>query len=124
MAYDEVNPQDIEEQARAMGQVISRTWTDPEFKARFVSEPEQVLAEAGIDTPEGMELRVVENTDDVMYLTLPVKPSEELSDDMLEAVAGGSTAGTASTLGTAGTVGTPILTMGTVSSAGTAGSAG
>ena len=124
MAHEEMNPEDVQEQARAMGQVISQAWSDPDYKARFVSDPRQVLTEAGIDTPEGMELRVVENSGDVMYLTLPVKPSEELSDDMLEAVAGGSTAGTASTLGTAGTVGTPVLTMGTVSSAGSAGSAG
>jgi hypothetical protein len=32
---------------------------------------------------------VVENTDRVLYLTLPPPPSEELSDEQLDAVAGG-----------------------------------
>jgi hypothetical protein len=114
---------DLQAKAKAMGQVISRAWADPGYKQRFLTDPEDVLAEAGIDTPPGMELRAVENTANVVYITLPAPPSEELSDEALEAVAGGSTAGTAATAGTASTVSCPVLCFGTAGTAGSVGSA-
>jgi hypothetical protein len=56
-----------------------------------------------------------------VYFTLPPEPSEVLEDDALEAVAGGSTDGTAGTYETASSVSCP-LSVGTASSVGTAGS--
>jgi hypothetical protein len=125
MAFEDMNEDEVAARNRAMGQVISRAWADEEYKARFVSDPVAVLHEAGLETPEGMEFRVVENTADVLYITLPPAPAEELelSDDALELVAGGATAGTASSMATASTIGCPIATLGSLSSAGSAGSA-
>lgn len=115
--------EDVQAKARAMGKVISQAWTDPAYKARFLADPETVLAEVGIDTPPGMELRAVENTANVVYITLPPRPSEEISDEALEAVAGGSTAGTAGTAGTASSASCPVLCFGTAGTAACIGSA-
>ena len=110
----------MQEAARKMGEVVARAWSEDDYRERLLAAPGEVLNEAGIPTPEGVELRVVENTESVTYITLPAAPSEDLSDDALEAVAGGSTAGSAST---AGTVSSFMGTLGSIGTVGTAGSA-
>jgi hypothetical protein len=70
-------------------QLVARTWDDPAFKARLLAEPTRTLAEQGIQFPPGVEVRMVENTDRVLHLTLPPAPAEELSDEQLDAVAAG-----------------------------------
>jgi hypothetical protein len=54
-----------------------------------------------------MQVRVHENTPAVVHLTLPA-PSEELSDEQLDAVAGGGT------YSTAGTICATVSTLSTV----------
>jgi hypothetical protein len=49
-----------------------------------------VFQEVGLEAPQGVQVRVVENTDQILHFTLPAKPStDELSEDELESVAGG-----------------------------------
>lgn len=75
------------------GEIISKCWQDAAFKKRFLTEPKAVLAEFGMDLPAGLEVKVVENSDKVMYLTLPPNPKTlggELSDNQLDAVSGGA----------------------------------
>lgn len=75
------------------GEIIAKCWHDAAFKKRFMSEPKKVLAEFGMDLPAGLDVKVVENSDKVMYLTLPPNPktlSDELSDNQLDAVSGGA----------------------------------
>jgi hypothetical protein len=111
-----------QEQAKVAGEVIARAWSDDAFKARLLANPNEVLAESGMDVPSGVQIRIVENTDTVTYVTLPAPPSEEISDDALEAVAGGSTAGSGGSVGTASSYSCPVSSMSTLGSAGTAGS--
>lgn len=68
-----------------LGQMISKAWSDPIFKERLKDDPKVVLTEVGIETPEGVEIEVVENTAEKAYLTLPMTPSMDvLSDKDLE----------------------------------------
>ena len=77
-------------QINQWGQIVAKAWQDDIFKKRLVAEPAVVLKEHGIQVPAGVQLRVVENTDQVIHLTLPAQPREgELSDEELEGVAGG-----------------------------------
>lgn len=73
----------------AFRKVVAKTWSDPAFKARLTADPKSVLAEHGVSVPEGVDLKVVENSDKVVHLTLPAKPSGDLSDEQLDEVAGG-----------------------------------
>lgn len=107
---------------RGLGKVVARAWEDDAYKARLKADPNGVLAEEGLVVADGIELRVVENTDDVVYMTVPAAPSEELGDEALEAIAGGSTAGSASTVGSVGSASCPFSTVSTGGSVGTAGS--
>jgi hypothetical protein len=56
----------------------------------LIANASTVLKEHGVEPPSGLQVRIVENTDELIHLTLPAKPREgELSDDELENVAGG-----------------------------------
>ena len=75
-------------QERAWSQIIAKAWIDEEFRARLLDDPQSVLAEYGIDTPEGVEIRVMEDTDTVRHLILPTSPAGELADEELVGAAG------------------------------------
>ncbi|RMF11678.1 MAG: thiocillin family RiPP [Alphaproteobacteria bacterium] len=102
--------------AKAYGQVIARAWSDPAFAAKLKSDPAAALAEAGVEVPDGAKVTSYFAEENEVVVLVPAKPSEELSDEALEAMAGGGTKGSA---GTAGTAACPIGTFGC---AGTAGS--
>lgn len=69
--------------------IVGKAWADEEFKRRLIADPKAVLREEGIEIPDDVEVRVVENTEKVFYLSLPPKPSEEVSDEELERISGG-----------------------------------
>jgi hypothetical protein len=114
MAIEQAQTQ---ESAKRWGQLVARAWGDAAFKARLLADPGPALAEQGIQLPPGVEVRVHENTPAVVHLTLPPRPSEELSDEQLDAVAGGDTA---SSMGSASTLSCPASTFGTALTVGTA----
>ena len=80
------------EQRNALAQLFAACWKDEALKARFLSDPKAVLKEHGLDVPEGIDVKVVENADDCVHITLPAPPaaSMDLSDDELSNAAGGS----------------------------------
>lgn len=50
---------------------------DPKLKKRFVENPRGVLAERGIEVPEGMTVKVLEDSDNVRHIVLPHFPSSD-----------------------------------------------
>jgi hypothetical protein len=75
-------------------QVIAKAWADESFKKALVSSPRSAVEnEFGIKLPASVNVRVVEESTDNLYLVLPLKNAAaergELSDLELEAVAGG-----------------------------------
>lgn len=109
---------DDEQNGRIAADVYARTMTDPEFKAQFIADPAAVLSAAGVEVPEGLTIKVVENSSTTFHVVLP--DPEAVSDELLAAASGGSSASTASTAGTAACSTLPG-TMGTMGSAGSAG---
>ena len=65
---------------------------DDTVKQRFMADPKAVLAEHGMDVPDGIEVNVVENTDTTVHITMPAPPSGgmDLSDEELSNAAGGN----------------------------------
>ena len=70
--------------------IIAKAWRDRAFKAELIANPAAALKAEGIDVPAGMAVTVLENTDKHFHLVLPPVPTDELSDEALDAVAGGS----------------------------------
>ena len=72
-----------------LGKIIAKAWRDPAFKAELIANPAAALKAEGIDVPAGMAVTVVEDTGKHFHLVLPPAPTDELSDEALDAVAGG-----------------------------------
>jgi len=71
------------------GKIIAKAWRDPVFKADLIANPAAALKAEGIDVPAGMAVTVLENTDKQFHLVLPPEPTDELSEEALDRVAGG-----------------------------------
>ena len=82
------------EQRNAMAELFAACWKDEALKARFMSDPKAVLAEHGFDVPDGIDVNVVENSDNTVHITMPNTPAGamNLSDEELAGAAGGHTA--------------------------------
>ena len=74
-------------------QLVERASRDPAFRQELLANPKAVITrEYGLAIPASVEVRVVEETPTMGYLVLPPVPTragQELSDQDLEAVAGG-----------------------------------
>jgi hypothetical protein len=77
--------------------LIQRSLEDEDFRQRLLDDPKgAVEQEIGRGLPEGVQVRVVEETPDTIYLVLPsasqVGEGGSLSDEQLDAVAAGGVA--------------------------------
>ena len=83
------------EQRNQLAALFAACWKDEALKQRFMADPKAVLAEYGMDVPDGMAVNVVENTDTTVYITMPAPPSGfmNLSDEELGDAAGGGSNG-------------------------------
>ncbi|WP_446343576.1 NHLP leader peptide family RiPP precursor [Coleofasciculus sp. F4-SAH-05] len=76
-------------------QLIERAWQDEAFRQALLSNPKAVIeAEFGKKLPEDLQVTVLEETPNLIYIVLPTNPDEltdqDLSDEELDLVAGGS----------------------------------
>ncbi|MBD2530121.1 NHLP leader peptide family natural product precursor [Nostoc flagelliforme FACHB-838] len=71
--------------------LVAHAWQDEAFKQELISNPRAAVErEIGQKVPESTDIRVLEETGNTIYFVLPKKPSiDELSEEQLEAVAGG-----------------------------------
>lgn len=51
--------------------VIVPAVQSPPFRRRLLHEPRAVFAERGIRLPEGVEVRFVENTEEIIHIVIP-----------------------------------------------------
>lgn len=70
--------------------LIAKAQADPAFRQALLKDAKTAIeTEFGIKFPSGMEFKVLEETPMTNYLVLPPALNGELSDDELDAVAGG-----------------------------------
>ena len=72
--------------------LIARAQGDEDFRAKLVSDPGSAVSEElGVEIPEGLNVRVIEEGADEVVLVLPaVASTEALSEEELARAAGGS----------------------------------
>jgi hypothetical protein len=119
----------VRQNGRAYAKLVAKVWSDPDAKQKFLEDPKTALASEGFTVPAGVTVKVLENTDKLMYVVnwaataavlaeqgtsvpadvavkvvnntdkvmhvvLPMPPStDELSEEELEKIAGGTIAG-------------------------------
>lgn len=67
-------------------EVFQRAGSDMAYREAFKTDPVRMLAEAGLQVPEGITYRIMENTPDCIHIVLPpLIPEEELGGELLEA---------------------------------------
>ncbi len=86
----EQTPQTLE------ARIITRALQDPSFKQQLlngsVAAKAAIEQEIGQKLPQDLQVKVLEETDNVSYIVLPMMSSpEEISEEELEAVSGGAT---------------------------------
>ena len=85
---------DVSKQVDAqMQKLLLRSATDQEFRRKLLTTPREALREFhGREIPAGVDVRFIENTADATFvLPDPIDPAAELSEQEMEAVAGGIT---------------------------------
>ncbi len=60
-------------------EIIEKAWKDESFKHELIKDTKKALKGVGVDIPKGVEVKVVEESDNLVYLVIPSKP--ELSED-------------------------------------------
>ncbi len=78
----------------ARRRLIRKSLEDESFREELLGDPKAALGrELGTSLPEDVEVRVVEDTHDTFHLVLPPRSAAEggeLSDEDLDALAGGT----------------------------------
>jgi hypothetical protein len=52
-------------------ELLIQASNDPKFRQQLVELPKETLEQAGIKLPQGVEVEVLENTDQTIHLVLP-----------------------------------------------------
>lgn len=76
-----------------LASILTRATTDADFRRRLLAEPERAIHEAfGVRVVDGFRVRFIEKDPDLDALVvLPdARSADEMSDEDLDAVAGGS----------------------------------
>ncbi len=68
--------EEIKEHRKKMAKVIARAWSDESFKKKLFLDPKTVLEANGINVPESLEIKVVEQTKELVYIVIPFKPED------------------------------------------------
>lgn len=71
--------------------ILRKIIKDKAFKAALIQNPKEILTkEYDITFPSDTEVKVIEDTEQLIHFVIPVIPEGKLTDAQLNAIAGGS----------------------------------
>src|SRR5262245_62017027 len=74
--------------------IVALAWQDDDFRRKFVADPKgQFEARLGTKLPASLKMTVHEENENSLHFVIPAKPKanlDELSDEQLEKLAGGT----------------------------------
>ncbi len=60
----------------AYSQAVARSWRDPGYRKELVADPGKVLREAGMELPENVQIKALQDTAQLTHLVLPAGAHE------------------------------------------------
>ena len=85
------NTSDQTEWQKAYSKVVAKAWSDSDYKNKLLNDPRAALSDMGLEVPTSLNISVMENSTQKMYLVLPTPPTEEsLGKESLTNIAGGT----------------------------------
>lgn len=76
-----------EENTKKWRKIVAKAWMDEGYKKRLIEDPNAVMKEEGMDIPEDINFRIMEDSEKVRTLILPWPKCEEGAEDMEERLA-------------------------------------
>ena len=86
----------LQKRSEILNSLIIKAWEDEQFRQELLTNPKAVYAkEFGCEVPEELEIQAIEETIGTIKMVLPINPfstiaEEELSEEALDAIAGGN----------------------------------
>lgn len=85
---------ELTERAVAEAKISANVMDDPALRAKLLSNPHETLADmTGLDIDPSVKIVIHEETADTFHLVIPPALPEDLTEEQLEAVAGGAVFG-------------------------------
>jgi hypothetical protein len=66
-----ITPERIDDNQRAIADVVARYYGDPDFKAQVDADPTAVLKAEGVEIPDGATVKLLFNSETVWHLVVP-----------------------------------------------------
>ena len=60
-----------------LNDIVARSCTDKSFREEFLSDPAGVLRRAGVQVPDGISIKVIQNSDEKLHVVLPTSLDEQ-----------------------------------------------
>ncbi|MFI5333698.1 MAG: NHLP leader peptide family RiPP precursor [Chlamydiales bacterium] len=86
MAHKPKNAKELE------AKIIAHAWKDPRFKEKLLKNPRAALKEMGLDIPENIQVKAIEDKSNSFTFVLPpsIENAKEMSEQELERLAAGA----------------------------------
>ena len=81
---------DIQRYEDTLAQAANECRGDPGLRTELDADPRAFFTARGVNVPDGVEVRVADDTADTVHLIMPPNPNDAVSDDTLTQVAGGT----------------------------------
>lgn len=70
-ALADLTPERIERNQQIYADIVAKYYGDPDFKATVDADPTKVLQAEGLEIPEGAEVKLLFNTENLLHIVLP-----------------------------------------------------
>lgn len=78
----------MNDQVKRHQQLIAKCWADEAFKQQLISEPAHILAQESIEIPEGVQVKVLADSEHRLHWVIPARPNHLLDEEIGVVTAG------------------------------------
>ena len=73
----DLSPERIRRNQQIYANFVAEYYGDPDFKAMVDADPTRALKAAGLELPEGIEVKLLFNTEKIVHLVLPPRIEDQ-----------------------------------------------